>query len=152
MFLPGVVLRLGEWLGHEGAGYVLGSSLKAVAGVLEVVFGKNGRGYVDASRITASVLDFEHLAPPSSTAMISPSSSLGVLLLYVTGAVWIRRGFLGLVLSMFGILGDMVESAVKRSSGKKDSGKLLPGHGGLLDRFDSTFFAVIFYVYFCIEK
>jgi len=58
-----------------------------------------------------------------------------------------RRFFIGLFLSLFAILGDLVESAIKRKSNTKDSGSILPGHGGILDRFDSSLLAILFYRY-----
>jgi CDP-diglyceride synthetase len=64
-----------------------------------------------------------------------------------TNNFFMTRMGIGLILSYTAIIGDLVESSVKRNSGKKDSGKLLPGHGGILDRFDSTFLAVVLYLH-----
>lgn len=66
---------------------------------------------------------------------------------HVGMAEWIG---LGLVVVVFGTWGDLVESLFKRTLGIKDSGKILPGHGGMLDRFDSSLMALpaaVIYLY-----
>jgi phosphatidate cytidylyltransferase len=59
----------------------------------------------------------------------------------------------GLLLTAAGVLGDLSESALKRSAGVKDSGSMIPAHGGMLDRVDSLLFtAPAFYYYMTLVK
>jgi len=63
---------------------------------------------------------------------------------------WWQAILLGLVVSVFGQLGDLVESLFKRNMGAKEASKLIPGHGGALDRIDSIVFAGVVVYYYVI--
>ncbi|USL96281.1 phosphatidate cytidylyltransferase [Riemerella anatipestifer] len=59
----------------------------------------------------------------------------------------------GVLVSVFAPMGDLLESQLKRTFGVKDSGNIIPGHGGILDRLDSFMVcAPVLYLYFAIEK
>ena len=70
------------------------------------------------------------------------------LLRFVPGIVWPQIIGLTLVANAAGQVGDLAESAMKRGANVKDSGAILPGHGGFLDRVDSTLFSLpVIYAY-----
>lgn len=67
---------------------------------------------------------------------------------YSIGHPALLMAALGVVIALVATVGDLVESVVKRYTGIKDSGVLIPGHGGVLDRFDSAMFVIPFVYYF----
>jgi phosphatidate cytidylyltransferase len=103
--------------------------------------------FADIGGYVAGVLFGKHLMAPAISPKKSWEGLGGSLLFGITAAVlsvaflldkpaWVGVP-LGLMLVITGVLGDLVESQVKRDLGIKDMGTLLPGHGGIMDRIDA---------------
>lgn len=96
---------------------------------------------------------FERISPKKSwEGFIGGAlSSLGVayvISIFYTELSFLHWALLSVLISVFGTYGDLVESSFKRNIDEKDSGSILPGHGGVLDRFDAVLFTLpLFYVY-----
>jgi phosphatidate cytidylyltransferase len=111
-----------NWVGDTGAYYV-GKNFGKHKLAPSVSPGKSWEGAV-ASVITGVAFGMIYLP------------------LTIKGTSVILAALLALAANAAGQVGDLAESAIKRGAGVKDSGTLLPGHGGLLDRVDSTLFAL----------
>ena len=115
----------------------------------------NDTGAYLAGRYLGKHKLFERISPKKTWegsiggAIISLSSAYFISLFYnhLELSNWI---IISIIVTIFGGLGDLVESMFKRSLNIKDSGSIMPGHGGILDRFDGLLLAVPF-VYFYLK-
>ena len=81
---------------------------------------------------------------------------ISALAIFYTKLTLLQALFGGLIVTLSAQLGDLSESLIKRDAGVKDSSNILPGHGGMLDRFDGYLFAIpvayYYFIYFTHEK
>ncbi len=132
---------LNSLLPHEGIFFSPG----IIIGFFLLIWANDTGAYLTGATLGRHKL-FERISPKKTW-----EGFFGGLIIAVAAA-WLFSGWLGIVDSMqwvvialiitiAGTYGDLVESMLKRSTGVKDSGTVLPGHGGFLDRFDSTIVA-----------
>jgi len=119
-----------------------------VFGLLWLVWTNDTVAYLVGSQIGKTKF-FERISPKKTWegtlgGAVGTLAMAWLISLYVTDFTQTQWLVLGGVVAVFGMLGDLVESMLKRSVGVKDSGTLLPGHGGLLDRFDAFIFVLPF--------
>ena len=116
------------WMNDTGA-YCVGSLLGRHKLFPRVSPGKTWEGSIGGALLVVAV----------ALAIWHFTTLYGVNDLGLSATEWAG---MGLVVVVFGTWGDLVESLFKRTLGVKDSGNILPGHGGMLDRFDSSLLAV----------
>lgn len=93
---------------------------------------------------------FERISPKKTVEGSLGGAAITVLAAFLANRFWLHlmssEKIMGLAFTIvvFGSLGDLCESMLKRQAGVKDSGNVIPGHGGILDRFDASFLAMPF--------
>lgn len=119
-----------------------------VLGIIFLIWSNDTLAYLGGSLLGKNKM-YERISPGKTwegtiTGVIG-AIGVGFLLnlnhTYASPLVW---PVIALLVGVFGTLGDLVESMLKRLAGVKDSGSLMPGHGGALDRFDSLIFVTPF--------
>ena len=94
----------------------------------------------DFPALSSASINFQSSSAWSCVILCALSGRFASLTVAVTARHYIIIAAMGAVASVLGILGDLFASAVKRQVGIKDYGTIFPGHGGILDRFDSVMF------------
>lgn len=123
-----------------------------VLGLIVLIWAADTGAYFSGKTLGRNKL-FERISPGKTWEgwLGGTLLSLGVasvLALYLPGLDLVHWLGIAILVSVFGVLGDLSESMLKRSLEVKDSGSLLPGHGGILDRFDSLLMVAPFVVAF----
>jgi phosphatidate cytidylyltransferase len=120
---------------------------------IAAVFGSDTGGYFVGRAYGAHKL--MPAVSPSKTIEGAVGALVGAVLASLLMQVLVHRTLgveeailLGLVMSVLAQFGDLCESALKRAFGAKDSGWIIPGHGGILDRLDSLLFPFVFAYYY----
>ena len=117
-------------------------------GIFFIIWTNDTFAYLTGSRFGKRKL-FERISPKKSWEGSAGGAAFSLLVAFIISKYfedlslsnWI---IVSIIVIVMGTLGDLVESLYKRSMNIKDSGTILPGHGGILDRFDSLIFSIPF--------
>jgi len=167
LWSSGAVPERFNWLGWMLlGGFYIGFLVPQVALLFQL---KDGRGWVAFVLVVIMAGDSsayfigKYFGKRQLAPELSPSKTVEGAIAYLIGSVVIgllarmvlslpvgpgEIIVLSLVLSVLGQIGDLFESLIKRAFAVKDSGELLPGHGGVLDRLDSLIFPVVFATFY----
>ncbi|MCR5712946.1 MAG: phosphatidate cytidylyltransferase [Prevotella sp.] len=132
------------WMNDTGA-YCIGSLLGRHKLFPRISPGKSWEGSIGGAVVVLAVAYLLYVFDSGQLSYLADAGFRSSSML--TLEQWLG---LGLVVVVFGTWGDLVESLFKRTLGIKDSGSILPGHGGMLDRFDSSLLAIpaaVIYLY-----
>lgn len=130
----------------NGPSYAMTYNPKILLGILFLVWSNDTGAYLFGVSIGKHKM-FPRISPKKSWEGFAGGLLVTLLVAWVIALFFHEVGLrhwlvIGVIASIMGVFGDLVESMLKRSIGVKDSGKFLPGHGGLLDRFDALIMVI----------
>ena len=135
------------WPPPDGARWVIFVLLIAMAGDA----GGYGVGHaLGRHKLAPRVSPGKTIEGAIGIVLASLLAAAAAKLIFLQQRSWTELLSLGLVMAILGQLGDLSESIMKRTFGVKESGRLFPGHGGVLDRTDSLLFPVTFLYYYLV--
>jgi phosphatidate cytidylyltransferase len=152
-FTPYGLLRISsEWISEESIEEVIGYKPEPILTIFILIWISDSMAYV-CGRLFGKHKLWERISPKKTWEGFIGGLLFSGVSGHFLGLLWlsdhdhnvaIMWTIIAVVISITGMLGDLVESLFKRSIDVKDSGRILPGHGGILDRFDALFLSVPF--------
>ena len=130
---------------------IKGYNPKIILGIFILIWTNDTFAYIIGKSIGKHKL-FERISPKKTVEGFIGGIIFSVIASYFISKYFIEGGkptqniwfVIAAIVAIFGTIGDLIESKFKRIAGVKDSGKIMPGHGGILDRLDSVIFGVPF--------
>ena len=121
---------------------------KIILGIFILIWTNDTFAYLVGRKIGKTKL-FERISPKKTIEGFIGGAVFSIIFSYILSLYFTNFSFLNwliiaIIVSVFGTIGDLIESMFKREANLKDSSNLIPGHGGFLDRLDSFIFAIPF--------